>query len=206
MLRVLASLRWADLREAAAGLVSVVRTLGLGDGLRAIAFATRRHWAAMRRGEGRYRETGKRRIWFKLHYLARVYEYLAEREPGRASQLFEAIVTPPTLAFIGRVIPPSESLSKELVLHRLWPKMIRRDYNIVAEADPPRGNSASLRVRRCYINEVVREVGLMPVADKICGGDFVFWDGYHRNVSFSRTQTLLRGDSLCDHTLTWKDQ
>jgi hypothetical protein len=206
MLRVLASLRCADLRESTAGLVSVVRTLGLGDGLRAIAFATRRHWNAMRRGGGNYREAGKRRIWFKLHYLARVYEYLTEREHARADQLFEAIVTPPTVAFIGRVIPPSESLSKEFVLHRLWPGMVRRDYNIIAEAVPPEGNSASLCVHRCYINEVVREVGLMPVADKICGGDFVFWDGYHRNVSFSRTRTLLRGDSHCDHTLTWKDQ
>jgi hypothetical protein len=206
MLRVLVSLRWADLREATAGLVSVVRALGPGDGLRAIGFATRRHWAAMRRGEGSYREAGKRRIWFKLHYLARVHDYLSQHEPGRASQLFEAIVTPPTLAFIGRVIPRSESLSKELVLHRLWPGMIRRDYNIIAEAAPPEGNSASLRVHRCYINEVVRDVGLMPVAEKICGGDFVFWDGYHRNVTFSRTKTLLLGDACCDHTLTWKDQ
>ena len=205
---VLTSLRWADLRESLAGLVSVVRTLGWAGGLRAMAFATRRHLAAMRTGEGRYPELGKRRIWFKLHYLSRVYEYLQLEHPERADELFTAIVTPPTLAFIGRVIPPSHALTKDLVLHRLWPEMIRLDYNVEAEAvppDPSRGNSASLCVRRCYINEVVRDVGLLPMADAICGGDEVFWDGYHPNVRFSRTRTLLRGDSVCDHTLTWKD-
>lgn len=198
------SLRWADLREALAGLASIVRTLGLAGGLQAMAFATRRHWAAMRRGEGSYPEAGKRRIWFKLHYLAGVYAFLETREPERAIELFDAIVTGPTLAFIGNVIPPAERLSKDLVLHRLWPEMIRRDYNIEAEAALGDGDSASLRVHRCFINEVVREVGLMPVADRICGGDFVFWDGYHPNVTFSRTRTLLAGDPLCDHTLTWK--
>lgn len=205
-MRVLMSLRWADLREAGAGLASIIQTLGLVGGLRAMAFATRRHCAAMWRGEGCHPEAGKRRIWFKMHYLAGVYAFLEARDPERAIELFDAIVTPPTLTFIGRVIPPADRLSKDLVLKRLWPEMIRRDYNIVADAVPHDGNSASLCVQRCYINEVVREVGLMPVADRICGGDFVFWDGYHRNVVFSRTRTLLRGDSLCDHTLTWKDQ
>ena len=46
-LRVLMSLRWADLREALAGLASIVRTLGLAGGIRAMAFATGRHWAAL---------------------------------------------------------------------------------------------------------------------------------------------------------------
>ena len=202
---VLMSLRWADARESLAGLVSVVRTLGWPGGLRAMAFATRRHLAAMRTGEGRYPEPGKRRIWFKLHYLAGVYAFLEDRDPERAIELFDAIVTGPTLAFIGRVIPPADRLSKDLVLRRLWPEMIRRDYNIVADAVPPDGNSASLCVHRCYINEVVRDVGLLPMADAICGGDEVFWDGYHPNVRFSRTRTLLRGDSVCDHTLPWED-
>lgn len=205
-MRVLMSLRWADLREAATGLASVVRTLGLVGGLRAMAFATRRHLAALWRGEGSHPEAGKRRIWFKLHYLAGIYAFLEARDPERAVELFDAIVTGPTLAFIGNVIPPANRLTKELVLGQLWPEMIRRDYNIEAKAVTGNGNSASLRVRRCFINEVVREVGLMPVADRICGGDFVFWDGYHPNVVFSRTRTLLRGDALCDHTLTWKDQ
>ena len=83
--------------------------------------------------------------------------------------------------------------------------MIERDYNIEAEASPPCDSSASLRVRRCFINEVARDVGLMPVADRMCFGDFRFWEGYHPRIRFSRTKTLIAGDSICDHTLTWTD-
>ena len=90
-------------------------------------FPTRRHLAALRRGEGSHPEAGKRRIWFKLHYLAGVFAFLEARHPERAIELFDAIVTGPTLAFIGNVIPPADRLSKELVLGPLWPEMIRRD-------------------------------------------------------------------------------
>jgi hypothetical protein len=84
--------------------------------------------------------------------------------------------------------------------------MIRQDYNIVAEACPPDASSASINVHRCFFNEVVRDIGLMPIADRICHADIVFWEKYHPNITFSRTKTLIAGDDLCDHTLTWTDE
>jgi hypothetical protein len=204
-MKVLLSLRPPDLVEGVFGLASVVRTLGVADGLRAIAFATRRHLAALASGEGQYPEAGKRRIWFKLHYLGGVYEYLKRNHRGEAAEYFDAIVEDPTTRFIGNVSPPARCLSRDYVLHHLWRDMISRDYNIEAESLPSQDNSASLQVHRCFINEVVRDIGLMPVADRFCFGDFRFWEDYHPNVHFSRTRTLLAGDLLCDHTLTWVD-
>jgi hypothetical protein len=205
-MKALFSLRGADFDEMRVGVASVVRTLGPAAATGAILFATRRHLAALARGEGSYPEPGKRRIWFKLHYLSRICEYLRKKREGDAVELFGSILEGPTLRFIGHVIPPSECLTRDYVLHQLWPEMIDRDYNIEAEACSPSGTSVSLKVRRCFINEVARDVGLMPVADRICSGDFRFWEGYHPRLRFSRTQTLLAGDPLCDHTLTWLDQ
>ena len=73
----------------------------------------------------------------------------------------------------------------------------------LATVDPVEGSSVSLRVTRCFINEVIRDLGLVSLADVICGTDFRFWDGYHPKVRFSRTKTLLAGDDICNHTLTW---
>ncbi|MBU1168496.1 MAG: L-2-amino-thiazoline-4-carboxylic acid hydrolase [Proteobacteria bacterium] len=60
----------------------------------------------------------------------------------------------------------------------------------------------------CYsstkqFNEVIRDIGLMPVSELICGCDYKFWKDYHPNIQFSRDKTLLRGDAFCNHTLTW---
>lgn len=60
-------------------------------------------------------------------------------------------------------------------------------------------------VRRCFINEVARDVGLMAVADRLCYGDYIFLENYHSKVKFTRTKTLIKGDDCCDHTLTWVD-
>jgi hypothetical protein len=62
-----------------------------------------------------------------------------------------------------------------------------------------------MRVTRCFINEVSRDIGLLPVADRLCNGDYLFWENYHPNITFSRTRTLVGGDLLCDHTVTWRD-
>ena len=70
---MLLSLRRADLGEMRAGLAAILRTLGAAAGVGAILFASRRQLAALVRGEGSYPEAGKRRIWFKLHYLSGVY-------------------------------------------------------------------------------------------------------------------------------------
>lgn len=204
-MKTLPSLRRADFSEMRAGLASIVRILGPVAGVRAILYATRRHLSAVARGEGKYPEAGKRRIWSKLHYMKGVYEYLLAKHESDALELFDSIVEAPTTRFIGNVIPPASRLTRDYVLHRLWPEMIERDDNIEAEATPPRGDSASLRVHRCFINEVARDIGLMPVADRLCFGDFRFWDGYHPQIRFSRTKTLVTGDSICDHTLTWID-
>jgi len=202
---VFLSLRYADSQETMAGLVSIVKTLGWEEGTRAVVFATRRHLGAIGRGEGLYPEKGKQRVWFKLHYMKMVYDYLKMRNPEAARDLFDGIAKGPALKFISNVIPPSRRLTRDYTLHHLWPEMIKRDSNIVADACPPKENSASLRVTRCFINEVARDIGLMAVADRLCYGDVLFWENYHPNITFSRTQTLIGGDPICDHTLTWTD-
>jgi hypothetical protein len=200
------SLRYGDLKEITAGVVAILRALGWVEGPRVIGAATWRQLAAMWRGEGLYPEAGKQCVWFKLHFLKLVYEYLEKtRSEDQARALFTAIARAPTLQFIGNLIPPSNRLTRDYILNRLWAEMIPKDTNIVSEACPPQGNSASMRVTRCFINEVSRDIGLLPLADKLCYGDYLFWENYHPNVTFSRTQTLVDGNPICNHTVTWTD-
>jgi hypothetical protein len=202
MMKVLLSLRFSDARETLAGFRAVLKTLGFGRGLKAFLYATMKQTAALWRGEGSYPERGKRRIWFKFNFLRYIYDYLLLHFDD-ALEKFDGIIGETSISFIGQYVPPSRLFSREFVLHSIWPQFITRDYNIVAEADPPEGNSVSLRVHRCFINEVVRDVGLMPVGDRICNGDFIFWEKYHPKVGFSRAKTLIRGDEICNHTVTW---
>jgi hypothetical protein len=205
-LKVMLSLRYADFKEISAGVAAIVGTLGWVEGTRAMGFATRRQLAAMWSGEGLYPEKGKQCVWFKLHFLKLIYDYLQEtRTEEQAGALFEAIAKAPTLEFIGKLIPPSNRLTKEYILNHLWAEMIPKDTNIVSEACPPKGDSASMRVTRCFINEVSRDIGLLPLADKLCYGDCLFWENYHPNITFSRTRTLVAGDPICDHTVTWTE-
>lgn len=202
-MKVLLALGIADIRETQDGIISMMKTLGVVEGVKAICYASIRHFGALLRGEGCYLEKGKRRIWFKLHYLKQVYEYLKTRDEATANRKFEEIIKGPTMKFIGRVIPPSRKFTKDFMLNHVWTNLVVNDYNIEGKALPPSGNSASLNVRRCFLNEVARDVGLMPVADRLCHGDYIFWEHYHPNVRFSRTKTLINGDEYCDHTLTW---
>jgi hypothetical protein len=204
--KVMLSLRYGDFKEIMAGVVAITRTLGWVEGTRAMAFAARRQLAAMWSGEGLYPEKGKQCVWFKLYFLKLIYDYLEKtRSEEQARALFEAIAKAPTLKFIGNVIPPSNRLTKEYILRHLWAEMISKDTNVVSEACPPKGNSASMQVTRCFINEVSRDIGLLPLADRLCYGDYLFWESYHPNITFSRTQTLVDGDPICNHTVTWTD-
>lgn len=202
-MKILLSLRYGDFKEMTAGLVSIVKTLGLSGGCKAIAFSTGKHMAAIRRGEGLYPEKAKQRVGFKLHYLKKVWEYLKMQDKEAADERFDSIAKGPTLQFIGNVIPPSHRLTRDYVLQGLWKEMIEKDSNIEAEACAPKENSASMRVTRCFFNEVSRDIGLLPVANRLCYGDYLFWENYHSNITFSRTQTLVDGDPVCDHTVTW---
>ncbi len=204
-MRILLSLTQDDFKEMRAGVAAIVETLGWAEGARAMAYATRRQSAAILRGEGLYPEKGKQRVWFKLQFMKLVYDYLCDRRPEQAEDLFVSIARAPTLQFIGNLIPPSNRLTRDYVVNDLYREMIPKDANIVAEACPAKGNSGSMRVTRCFINEVSREIGLHPLADKLCYGDYIFWESYHPNVSFSRTQTLVDGDPICDHTVTWTE-
>jgi hypothetical protein len=64
------------------------------------------------------------------------------------------------------------------------------------------GNSASMRVTRCFIHEASGDIGLLPLAGRLCYGDHLFWERYHPNIAFSRTQTPVDGDPVCVHTVT----
>ena len=202
-MKVLFALRSSDIKETQDGIISILKTLGIAEGLHAITYASIKHFSALIKGRGCYPEKGKQRIWFKLQYLKYVYEYLKKRDESTADHLFDVIIKGPTLKFISRVIPPSGHFTKNFMLYHVWQHLVDNDYNIEGMAMPPKGNSVSLNVRRCFINEVARDVGLMSVADRLCNGDHIFWENYHPNVKFSRTKTLINGDDFCDHTLTW---
>ena len=204
-MKVLLSLRYGDFKEIMAGVAAIARTLGWVEGARAMAFATRRQLAAIWRGEGLYPEKGKQCVWFKLYFLKLIYDYLKVQNEEQAGEHFNSIARAPTLQFIGNLIPPPNRLTREYTLGHLWEEMISKDTNIVSEACPPEGNSASMRVTRCFINEVSRDIGLLPLADRLCYGDYLFWESYHPNITFSRTQTLVDGDPICNHTVTWTD-
>jgi hypothetical protein len=186
-----------------AGFVSLVKTLGLQKGLEAFAFASLEQLKALLNGDGNYPEPGKRRVWFKLHFMRGVYEFLLKDDEQTALSNLEMGVLSSAVAFIGEFVPPAKCMNRDVVLHEVWKGFVENDYNVEATIDPVDGSSVSLRVTRCFINEVIRDLGLLSLADIICGTDFRFWDGYHPNVRFSRTKTLLAGDDVCNHTLTW---
>lgn len=202
-MKVLFSLKFSDIMETLSGTLSIFRTLGLVQGIKAINYASFRHFAEIIKGHGNYPEKGKRRVWFKLNYLKHVYDYLKQIDRRTAGDKIDAIIREPSLAFIGRMIPDAALFSREFVLNQVWPHLVDRDYNIEGEARPPSGSSASLHVRRCFYHEVANDVGLMDIADRMCFADYIFWGNYHPNVKFSRTKTLIDGDDHCDHTLTW---
>jgi hypothetical protein len=202
-MKVLFSLRFSDIRETLAGTRSIFRVLGLVQGINAINYASLRHFAKIINNGGSYPEKGKRRVWFKLHYLKHVYDYLKRINGRTADDKIDAIIREPSLAFIGRMIPDAALFSREFVLNQVWPYLVARDYNIEGEARAPSDDSASLHVRRCFYHEVAEDVGLMDIADRMCFADYIFWENYHPNVRFSRTKTLIDGDDHCDHTLTW---
>ncbi|MBC2715306.1 MAG: L-2-amino-thiazoline-4-carboxylic acid hydrolase [Desulfobacteraceae bacterium] len=202
-MKVLFALGAADIKETKNGIKSVVKTLGLVEGVKAINYASGKHFADIIRGEGNYPETGKKRIWFKLNYLKHLYEYLKRKDSSTANQKIAEIIKAPTLQFIGQMIPDARLFTKEFMLNHVWQHLVDHDYNVEGSVMSPKGNSVSLNVKRCFYNEVARDVGLMAIADRMCYGDYVFWETYHPNVRFSRTKTLIDGDDYCDHTLTW---
>jgi L-2-amino-thiazoline-4-carboxylic acid hydrolase-like protein len=205
-MKVLFALGAADVKETIIGIKSVISTLGIVKGVKAINYASGKHLAAIIRGEGDYPEAGKKRIWFKLHYLKHLYDYLLRRDPETANQKIEEIIKEPTLQFIGQMIPDARFFTRDFVLNNVWQYLTDRDYNIEGSVMPPNGNSISLNVQRCFYNEVARDLELMAIASRMCHGDYVFWKTYHPNVRFSRTKTLIDGDAYCDHTLTWVDE
>jgi hypothetical protein len=202
MIKVLSSLRFSDARETLAGFQAILGTLGFIPGLKVFLCAAGKQTAALWRGEGVYPEQGKRRIWFKLNFLKYVHDCLSQYFDN-SHEKFAAIIGVTSIPFLGQYVPSATRFDREFVLCEVWPYFIKKDYNLVAETDQPEGNSVSLRVHRCFINEVVRDVGLLSVGDIICHGDFIFWEHYHPRVKFSRTKTLLKGDEICNHTITW---
>ncbi len=89
-MQVLFSLRFSDIRETLAGTRSIFRVLGLVQGINAINYASIRHFAKIIKGGGSYPEKGKRRVWFKLHYLKHVYEYLKRINSRTADDKIDA--------------------------------------------------------------------------------------------------------------------
>ena len=129
-MKVLLSLGVADIKETKTGIQSIIKTLGLVDGIRAINHASTKHFAAIIRGEGKYPETGKQRIWFKLNYLKYIYEYLSLKDPSTANQKIEDIIKAPTLQFIGQMIPDARLFTKDFMLNHVWQHLVDHDYNI----------------------------------------------------------------------------
>jgi hypothetical protein len=205
MLRILLSLKFSDMKETMIGMFSICKTLGLLKGTRVISLSSSKQFHAMISGKGSYREEGKRRIWFKMYFLKVIYEYLNEADIQNANETFEKIIDAPGRAYIGNFAPPARLFTKDFLLNQAWKDFIKTDYNIQVTVDEPVDNSSSLHVTRCFMNDVVRDLDMMPVAELICNCDFHFWKNYHPNVRFSRDKTLLRGDDFCNHTLTWID-
>lgn len=203
MFKILLALRYSDLKETVIGMRYMCKTLGFFKGIRAILYSSMKQYKAMLQGGGSYPEAGKRRIWFKMFFLKIIYDYLKRKNENDAYQLFEKIIEGPGKAYVGGFAPPAKRFTKEYTLNSAWKDFIETDYNIEVTVDEAVNNSTSLHVTRCFMNEVVRDIGLMPVSELICGCDFVFWKDHHPNIRFTRDKTLLRGYDYCNHTLTW---
>lgn len=75
-MKVLLALGAADIKETISGIQSIIKTLGIVEGIKAINYASIKHFVAIIKGEGNSPEAGKQRIWFKLNYLKHIYGYL----------------------------------------------------------------------------------------------------------------------------------
>jgi len=117
---VLKTLKFQDMAESASGFASLYRTLGPVQGTRAIYFAATRQFRAMKEGQGNYPEQGKRRIWFKFHFLKNILEFLENLDEKTALEKFEKILEAPGIAYIGGFIPPSKMLTRDKVLNQVW--------------------------------------------------------------------------------------
>lgn len=203
MFKILLSLKASDMKETRLTMLSICQILGPFKGIRAISSSSLKQIQAMIKGGGSYEEEGKRRIWMKMYFLKAIYEYLKKNNPHDAYNLFDKIIEAPGKAYVGGFAPPARLFTKDFLLNQAWKDFIKTEYNIEVTVDEPVGNSSSMHVTRCFINEVVREIEMMPVAELVCGCDFHFWKNHHLHVKFSRDKTLLRGDAFCNHTLTW---
>ena len=119
-MKVLFALGAADIKETKTGIKSVIKTLGLVEGVKAINYASAKHFAAIIKGEGNYPESGKKRIWFKLNYLKHLYGYLKRKDQLTANQKIEEIIKAPTLQFISQMIPEARLFTKEFMLNHAW--------------------------------------------------------------------------------------
>jgi hypothetical protein len=72
--------------------ISIYRTLGLFQGMKAICFSFMGQSRAMIQGHELYEEDGKRKIWFKMYFLKVLYEYLNRTDSINAYALFEKII------------------------------------------------------------------------------------------------------------------
>lgn len=86
-------------------------------------------------------------MWFKLHYLKNVHDYLKTQNREGADERFASIAKGPALQFIGNVIPPSHCLTRNYMLHHLWEDMIAKDTNAGRWRPPlrPCGHLESLK-------------------------------------------------------------
>lgn len=63
---------------------------------------------------------------------------------------------------------------------------------------------ASFDVVKCWIPQVLQQVGAEKLASIFCEVDFIYFPIFEPGVQLERTKTLILGGDVCDFRLTWK--
>ena len=147
--------------------------------------------------EGEIGILARRRI--EAGIIAPIYEEMRARLGEEVAQeILDAAIRKAAVAageaFAAKT-PGGTSLRTFAELQELW----TRDDALEISVDKATDTEFDYTVKRCRYAEMYREMGLGHIGHLLsCNRDFMFPQGYDRNIRLTRTRTLMEGASCCD--------
>ncbi len=147
--------------------------------------------------EGEIGILARRRI--EAGIIAPIYEEMRARIGDEAAQsIIDAAIRKAAIAageaFAAKT-PGGTNLRTFAELQELW----TQDDALVISVDRATDEEFDYTVKRCRYAEMYREMGLGHIGHLLsCNRDFMFPQGYNKDIELTRTKTLMEGSSCCD--------
>ncbi len=130
-------------------------------------------------------------------------EFRKEVGEGRALEIAERAL----LAYQERLIEDYLEGLEGKERFEAWIRRLQRNAETnpfleVVEVSP---NKVSIKITRCFAEEVLRKRGLVKLCQKYCDSDFEVTRVIHPKVKLIREHTLAKGDDYCDHCWIWEE-